>query len=613
MRSRREGAASNEVEGSRSAALRSAPTVAIIVHEPRVAIEECAIVALACSPSLLSLVMGRGPCPRWIVVAIALALPAVAAAQDAGVDGGIPWTPECPLDGVGCDSSDVDFHHRDALFDTFMLDSGWVPAGSPLQVRFGVHLGGSTELDLGGTAVTSWPPALDVAVPGRPGTGRLAIDYGLEITARIRIDVEVGGVRYTWEGDIPLPGGIPRDLRVAAESTFDPFVLPPSEPRPVTAWDDTDMVTVLNVDLTDALIPIPGIGGGFLVDAVGSLEGDYQTDRIEISDAVTDITLENEAVIVRADPGATELGGSKDFTVLPHGTIRYDGDITLYPRLYIEIAGRRFDLTLAEVPLNVVDLTSETAFEPASVHVPLPDVRIEPTALDLGEVPIGGAGERLVTIHNDGEAALWVRFEEPAAPFSVLTTSLTVPPSSSARLLVRFAPTSPGDASAVLSLATNDPDEPRVVLRLTGVGTGEADASLPDAGVVDGGGGLTMAGGCGCRAAPASDPSPLALLAVGLLLAARRRRAARTTTSYRRPASRASRRCHASPKARIELAGAGTSAGARGGRDDLTPRRETRTEECPSPRRSTGLSQESLPTASRMRATPASMFSIEVA
>ena len=60
-----------------------------------------------------------------------LALPAIARAQV-----------ECPPDAIGCHAEDVDFRHRSALFDDVMLDTGWVPAGSPLQVRFGLMLGG---------------------------------------------------------------------------------------------------------------------------------------------------------------------------------------------------------------------------------------------------------------------------------------------------------------------------------------------------------------------------------------------------------------------------------------------------------------------------------------
>ena len=458
---------------------------------------------------------------RWVAPFLALiallAGPRVAAAQAA----------PCPPDHVGCHRADVDFHHRDALFDDVMLDSGWVPPGAAVQVRFAVFLGGSTEVDLGGTAVTSWPPALDVAVPGRPDTGRLAINYGIEIIARIRFDVTVGGVHYTWEGDIPIPGGIPRDLRLADEIVFDPFVLPPSDPRPVLAWDDTERVTVLEVDITDALIPIPGIGGGFVVDAVGALEGSYQTDRIEVSDAVTDILAEGASVTVRPDPGAPELGAAKDLTILPHGTIGYDGLITLYPGLFIEIAGSRFDLTLAEVPLNVVDRSSNTDFDPAMVHVPLPDIRVDQTLLTFGETAVGGASERLLTIHNEGEAELRVGASEVASPFGVGIPTLTIPPRSSARLLVTYVPTENGMASGILLLSSNDPDEPIVTIRLGGDATGgfTDDAAVPlDAGVGPIG---PTDGGCGCRAAALASPAPGWLLAIPLAWALRRRRARR--------------------------------------------------------------------------------------
>ncbi len=466
----------------------------------------------------------------WLAMLLCVARPA--AAQDGGVpDGGTPpWMAACPPDAVDCNTSDVDFQYRDALFDAVMLDSGWVPSGAALQVRFAVYLGGSTEIDMGGAAVTSWPPALDVAVPGRPATGLFRIDYGIEIVARIRIDVTVAGVRYNWEGDIPIPGHIPRDLRLFDEVTFDPFALPMADPRPIMVWDDTDPLTILNVGLTDSLIPIPGIRGGFLVDAVGSLTGTYATDRIEISDAVGDITAEGQSVVVRADPGADDLGEAKDYTVLPHGTIGYDGVITLRPQLYVEIAGHRFDLTLAEVPLNVVDLSSQTDFDPASVHVPLPSIRVVPTSLSFGESTLGSTEERLVSIYNDGEAPLRVTAADPAAPFTVVGPTLTIPPRSAQHLSVRFSPGMPGAATGVLLLSTNDPDDPLVSIRMDGTGIGQPDAGYVqlDAGVPDGGmTGYDMAGGCGCRTAGRGAPGPgvpsLLGLAFALVLVRRRR------------------------------------------------------------------------------------------
>jgi hypothetical protein len=122
---------------------------------------------------------------RALGLAVACALAPTAARAQEG----------CPLDRAGCHTVDVDLEHREAFFDDVMLDSGRVPAGSPRQVRFALFLGGSTEVDLGGRAVTSWPPPLDARIPGRPSTGRLAMNYGLEIVAMIRIDVEVAGGR----------------------------------------------------------------------------------------------------------------------------------------------------------------------------------------------------------------------------------------------------------------------------------------------------------------------------------------------------------------------------------------------------------------------------------
>jgi len=62
---------------------------------------------------------------------------------------------ECSPAAVGCHVEDVDFEHRDGLFDSVDFDTGWVPAGSPLQVRFGVMLGGATRVEMGGTSRTS--------------------------------------------------------------------------------------------------------------------------------------------------------------------------------------------------------------------------------------------------------------------------------------------------------------------------------------------------------------------------------------------------------------------------------------------------------------------------
>lgn len=430
---------------------------------------------------------------------------------------------ECPPDHVGCHLEDVEFFHRDALFDDVMFDTGWQPASSPVQVRFALYVGGSTEVEMGGTSITSWPPPLNESIVGRAETGRFSLNYGIEIIARLRFDVSVAGVRYRWEGDIPIPGGIPPDLRIADEIIFDPFVLLPSMPRPVSAMDSTDVVTILDVPLTSAFIPIPGISGGFAVDAFASLEGHYQTNDIEVNDAVGLIETEGGSVVVRADEGAAGLGAAKDLVITPHGTVTYEGVVTLRPLVYVEVAGRRFDLSIADVPVRIPPIGSNTDFTPAEVHVPLPDIRIDPTRVTFEDTPVGGADAQLLTIFNDGEAVLEVVLRDPATPFAVGTPMVSVPPSSSARVELTFEPSVAGMPSGVLFLASNDPDEPLVTVQLNGAASGGADGGVPgDAGL-----GGPIDGGCGCRTTSGSSELPgwlLGLVAIALSRASRRRR-----------------------------------------------------------------------------------------
>src|SRR5262245_10099107 len=89
-----------------------------------------------------------------------------------------------------CHAAPVDFMHVDRALPSIMLDSGWVPAGSPIQVHFAFYLMAETTVDLGANVVTAWPTtppmrAVGITVPGRAGAGRLSMAYGFEIVAEV--------------------------------------------------------------------------------------------------------------------------------------------------------------------------------------------------------------------------------------------------------------------------------------------------------------------------------------------------------------------------------------------------------------------------------------------
>jgi hypothetical protein len=474
----------------------------------------------------------------WLAACVGVAgIPAVAWAQDIGDggvdDGDIEHDPRCPDPTVGCHVAPADWHYRVALFDDVDFDTGFVPAGSPLQLRFGIAIGGSTEVDLGGDVVTAWPPALNVAVPGRPGSGRLAINYGFEIVAQLRYDLDIAGIRYTNTVDIPIPF-IPEDLRLAGEVAFDPFVLPGADPRPVRIDDSTEPIRVVSLDVVDFIVDVPGVGGGFLVSAEAALETGYQTDRIQVGDA---LPIVGEGERTRVDPpvetdpdGEGGYGASAELLVHPEGTLTYDGRIVIVPELYVEALGLRWDFPLTEIEIPVVDLAREAIFDDVLVDVPLPDVDVQPARLDLGWAWVGAAAAMPLVFVNNGDAPLVVEAATVSGPFAPDQATLTIEPHRTARVSMRFRPEAPGEVAVMFSFATNDPDEPSLVVLLEGEGRArpEPDAGPePDADVEPDGGVEPDAEaiidddargrGCGC-AAPGRLGQPAGAFVAALLL-----------------------------------------------------------------------------------------------
>ena len=438
--------------------------------------------------------------------------------------------PTCPAGAVGCYAEDADWSHVASLFDTVDFDSNWVPSMSSIQLRFTFHLAGQTEVELGATPTTSWPAPLEQRVPGRPGTGYLSSDYGLELRLYFRFQVRVGGATYRFEEEIDIPS-IPMDLRANAETGWDPFLFPPADP--VTVSDATENITIAEIGL-GSVIPIPGVGGGLRVDTNLELDTSYQTVALVIDDGDSlPITMTDGLSILRPTGATANYGAFRDVPIHPEGVLDYILRLNVIPTLFLDVLGTTFNFPVATLPIQFADLTEGVTFDDVVVHVPLPDVAIRPRTVDFGAVFVGERATELLTVENAGEAELEVLFGPAPEGFTAPTALITVPPMSSRRVEVGFEPTDAGPAAGMLLATTNDPDTPSVLIQLRGNGelrpTPDAGAPMadmftpePDAGVPGG-----LAGGsCGCRTAgQPSSASPLALLAslLGLALIRRRR------------------------------------------------------------------------------------------
>lgn len=440
---------------------------------------------------------------------------------------------QCPDATRGCEQQSSDWMHRDAFFEGFDFDSGWIPGGSPLQLRVTLLLAGETEVDVGAEAVTFWDPPLTAQVPGRPGSGRLAFGYGFEFRVYFRFDVTVAGIRFNVEEEIDIPS-IPMDLLLAAEGEFDPFLFPPEAPFELE--DSTERVPLINGDLA-SLIGLPSrVSGGFRLDVDASLRASYQTTDVFI-DTLPPIQAVGDTR--RIAPTSVEgFGDSRDLTVHPEGLLNYLLNLRLHPVIFIEAAGRRFDLPVGPIALQLLDRDTNVVFDDNNVHVPLPNIVVSPESFDFGTLNVGERVLMPLEIENTGESPLTVEFVVPANIEGI--EALTLAPRTRRSVDVGYRPARAGELGSSLELRTNDPDDARIRIDLAGqaveVETDAGPAVMMDAGGVGDAGpsfdaaadaGLQggVSGGCGCRTSQTGTAPPaLLLFALALWPLARRRR-----------------------------------------------------------------------------------------
>ena len=114
-------------------------------------------------------------------------------------------------------------------------------------------------------------------------------------------------------------------------------------------------------------------------------------------------------------------------------------------------------------------LTPEVSV-PADLSVTgAPDIRVRAASLDWGDVVLGGGYVDTLVVGNPGCDPLTVDSVTSDNPlFDPLQTQFTVNAGTSFKLPVRFTPTDLGSAAGMMSLGSNDPDEPLVQIGLSG-------------------------------------------------------------------------------------------------------------------------------------------------
>lgn len=414
----------------------------------------------------------------------------------------------CSAEETQCERADLAVTKLEKGPADFDFDTGWVPANSPIQIRLVVALHDRTEVDLGGTLDSTWPEPITLTPKGTKGQGAITIDDGFEVSAQAKFTVDVGGQTYSWTGDIPYVPNV--NLIATATKTFDPWAWQGGDPSLTTVVASTKTQKIAQVPLTQAIINIPGISGGFELDGSADFSAWYDT----LSIAFDEVNGVSPIPLVDPMHDATRLliapSPSFDTNVFIHGEVTRQITLHFVPAFYFSILGSDFTLPLADLPLPLPASAPEPwDFDPVAVHVPLPEISIPKANIDVGTIPLGVGTDEYVQIGDIGEEVLAAKVDTLAPMCEIDTPNLAVTPQQTAGIKLLLVPQQAGPFDILLHVGSNDPLAPDSYVHLTGI-AGSSIVGEP--------------AGCGCRTTPAS-PTPWAALTVPLLaLLARRKR-----------------------------------------------------------------------------------------
>jgi uncharacterized protein (TIGR03382 family) len=294
---------------------------------------------------------------------------------------------------------------------------------------------------------------MQLAAPGRAGTGLLDFAYGGELHLFGQIHASVLGQHFDWTGEIPVPI-LPTDLMLANTQTFDPALLPGSDVDHVAGSDTTSPITVLSTNVIGQFIDIPGISGGLHVDVVGQMTTTYNTTKLTAGGDIASAGAQ-AALAVPADGFA----GALDVPVSADGVVDYAPSLIFNLGFNVKILGITVaNWTLASVTMPLPHLDDAIMLSGANAHIALP--KASPIAGAQIDFATGAA--QTLAIHSVGEAPLML--EATTVPPGITVTPLTVAGGADGALAISAADSFADSADVVL--ATNDPGQPTVTLRV---------------------------------------------------------------------------------------------------------------------------------------------------
>jgi MYXO-CTERM domain-containing protein len=376
----------------------------------------------------------------------------------------VPFALGVPATALAWDSEpqDLTFHDQTDVFSAAEYDTGPLPGGSPLTVRFYIASEGGAITDMDATSELTWPDALTHTITGVPGSGWFRLVTDLTMQAEVGIDL------WGYTGTFPVWS---QALYMHDDATFDPLLLPDGSTPAVDLASDgpgIDPITYnislfTGVDLQFTLNVFPRATAHLAGISVATGDS-IQTSESQLTDL--DVPEEN--------PGWIDLSSTYLADLAAHL------QIVLVPGLDVCSPFGCFNVVTFEVPVDLVVYDEAHPFEAENYSHPLPSIVPPDPTHDFGEVAVGNLANATIPLADQGTLDLegYAYIEGDAGAFTVYPTYFYATPGNEDGVVVTFAPTATGDTTALLVIESNDPVRPRIEIPLRG--TAFSEDPIPD-------------------------------------------------------------------------------------------------------------------------------------
>ncbi len=232
----------------------------------------------------------------------------------------------------------------------------------------------------------------------------------------------------------------------------------------VTVWSNAPNKSPLSIVISGAVVA---------ADIAGASRVDFDTVEVQICAGKNNSSTRQYLI---SNTGLCDLVIDSLVTAAPFSVASPATPLTLPPGGSVEVELRFMPTTSGTFPGTLRIVSNDPDESPLLVALrgtgaSLPDIAVEPTTLNFGDVPVGNNKSLQLKIANIGAAALRVdRLESSCPQFKTEAGEFILECGKDSSVTVAFSPTAAGLIECTLSIYSNDPNENPVKVTLRGNG-----------------------------------------------------------------------------------------------------------------------------------------------